>query len=45
MTTKIATKFEEKGYQTPREQLFSVQEGTFKTDLFVIEGEKALNVN
>jgi hypothetical protein len=45
MAPKIVTKFEEKGYQTPREQLLSVQEGKCKRDLVVIDGEKALNVD
>jgi hypothetical protein len=43
MATKIATKFEEKWYQTPREQFLPVQDGRFKRDLVVIDGGKALN--
>jgi hypothetical protein len=45
MAAFVATKCEEKGYQTTREQLFSIEQGKLKPDLVVIDGERALIVD
>jgi hypothetical protein len=45
MAAFVAAKCEENGYQSTREQLFSIEQGRLKPDLVVLDGERALIVD
>jgi hypothetical protein len=41
MAAFVTTKYEENGYQSTREHLFSIEQGRLKPDLVVLDGERA----